>query len=150
MLAVSCVSLSASLKYFPELPREKGFIVVHRSGGARLCDPDHDLSIRDFTDICRPLPGRIHDLPHRTEPLQQSAARGIRRRSFRTAVAYYFPSFASRSAARVEFVSRCFGKTWGFPSQFIESTKVLMATPQGRRLGYHMPEQVSNQEPPDS
>ena len=25
-----------------------------------------------------------------------------------------------------------------------------MATPQGRRLGYHTPEQVSNQEPPDS
>ena len=25
-----------------------------------------------------------------------------------------------------------------------------MATPQGRRLGYHAPEQVSNQEPPDS
>ena len=40
-------------------------------------------------------------------------------------------------------------KTWGFPSQFIKSTKVLMATPQGRRLGYHTPEQVSNQEPPD-
>ena len=41
-------------------------------------------------------------------------------------------------------------KTWGFPSQFIKSTKVLMATPQGRRLGYHTPKQVSNQEPPDS
>ena len=41
-------------------------------------------------------------------------------------------------------------KTSGFPSQFIKSTKVLMATPQGRRLGYHKPEQVSNQEPPDS
>ena len=27
---------------------------------------------------------------------------------------------------------------------------VLMATPQGRRLGYHTSEQVSNQEPPDS
>ena len=26
----------------------------------------------------------------------------------------------------------------------------LMATPQGRSLGYHTPEQVSNQEPPDS
>ena len=25
-----------------------------------------------------------------------------------------------------------------------------MATPQGRRLGYHTPEQVSNPEPPDS
>ena len=25
-----------------------------------------------------------------------------------------------------------------------------MATPQGRRLGYHTPEQGSNQEPPDS
>ena len=25
-----------------------------------------------------------------------------------------------------------------------------MATPQGRRLGYHTPEQVWNQEPPDS
>ena len=45
---------------------------------------------------------------------------------------------------------RRFSKTWGFPSQFIKSTKVLMATPQGRRLGYHTPEQVSNQEPPDS
>ena len=31
-----------------------------------------------------------------------------------------------------------------------KSTKVLMATPQGRRLGYYTPEQVSNQEPPDS
>ena len=41
-------------------------------------------------------------------------------------------------------------KTWGFPSQFIRSTKVFMATPQGRRLGYHTPEQVSNQGPPDS
>ena len=38
----------------------------------------------------------------------------------------------------------------GFPSQFIKSTKVLMATPQGRHLGYHTPKQVSNQEPPDS
>ena len=38
---------------------------------------------------------------------------------------------------------------WGFRSQFIKSTKVLMATPQGRYLGYHTPEQVSNQEPPD-
>ena len=35
--------------------------------------------------------------------------------------------------------------TWGFPSH--QSTKVLKATPQGRRLGYHAPEQVSNQEP---
>ena len=36
------------------------------------------------------------------------------------------------------------------PANLIKSTKVLMATPQGRRLGYHTPEQVSNQEPPDS
>ena len=35
-------------------------------------------------------------------------------------------------------------KTWGFPTQFIKSTKVLMATPQERCLGYHTPEQVSN------
>ena len=41
-------------------------------------------------------------------------------------------------------------KTWDFPSQLIKSTKVLMATPQGRCLGYHTPEQVSNPEPPDS
>ena len=27
----------------------------------------------------------------------------------------------------------------GFPSQFIKSTKVLLATPQRRRLGYHTP-----------
>ena len=42
--------------------------------------------------------------------------------------------------------------TWGFPSQFIRSTnlKVLMATPQERRLGYHTPKQVSNQEPQDT
>ena len=40
--------------------------------------------------------------------------------------------------------------TCGFPSQCIKSTKVLTATPQGRHLGYHTPEQVSNQEPPDS
>ena len=40
--------------------------------------------------------------------------------------------------------------TWGFPGQFIKSTKVFMTTPQERRLGYHTPEQVSNQEPPDS
>ena len=36
--------------------------------------------------------------------------------------------------------------TLGFPSQYIKSTKVLMATPHGRRLRYHTPEQVSNQE----
>ena len=40
-------------------------------------------------------------------------------------------------------------KTWGFHSQFIKSTKVLMATPQGRLLGYHTPEQASNQQPQD-
>ena len=33
------------------------------------------------------------------------------------------------------------------PANLFKSTKVLMATPQGRRLGYHTPEQVSNQEP---
>ena len=43
-----------------------------------------------------------------------------------------------------------FQNTWDFPSQFIKSTKVLMATSQGRRLGYHTTEQVSNPEPPDS
>ena len=43
-----------------------------------------------------------------------------------------------------------FQKTLGFPSQFFKLTKVLIATPQGRRLGYHTPEQVSIQEPPDS
>ena len=36
------------------------------------------------------------------------------------------------------------------PANLFKSTKVSMATPQGRRLGYHTPEQVSNQEPPDS
>ena len=36
------------------------------------------------------------------------------------------------------------------PANLFKSTKVLKATPQGRRLGYHAPEQVSNQEPPDS
>ena len=36
-------------------------------------------------------------------------------------------------------------KTWGFPSQFMKSTKVLMATPQGRRLGYHAPWQSKSQ-----
>ena len=36
------------------------------------------------------------------------------------------------------------------PANLFKLTKVLMATPQGRRLGYHTPEQVSNQEPPDS
>ena len=41
-------------------------------------------------------------------------------------------------------------KTWGFTSQFIKATKVLMATPLGRHLEYHTPEQVSNQGPPDS
>ena len=41
-------------------------------------------------------------------------------------------------------------KTLGFPSQLFKSTKVLMATAQGRHLGYHTPEQVSNQEPRDS
>ena len=41
-------------------------------------------------------------------------------------------------------------KSLGFPSQFTKSTKVLMATTQGRRLGYHTPEQVLIQEPPDS
>ena len=30
------------------------------------------------------------------------------------------------------------------PANLFKSTKVLMATPQGRRLGYHTPEQVSN------
>ena len=44
-------------------------------------------------------------------------------------------------------------KSWGFPSQFIKSTKVLImmatVTPQGRRLrsGYHTPEQVTSLEP---
>ena len=33
-------------------------------------------------------------------------------------------------------------KTWGFPSQFIKSTKVLMATPQGGRLGFLAVEHV--------
>ena len=41
-------------------------------------------------------------------------------------------------------------KTWGFPSQFIQINQGVKATPQGRRLGYNAPEQVSNQEPPDS
>ena len=36
------------------------------------------------------------------------------------------------------------------PAKIIESTKVLMATPQGCRLGYRTPEQVSNPEPLDS
>ena len=36
------------------------------------------------------------------------------------------------------------------PANLFKSTEVLKATPQGRRLGYHAPEQVSNQEPPDS
>ena len=36
------------------------------------------------------------------------------------------------------------------PANLFKSTKVLKATPQGHRLGYHAPEQVSNQEPPDS
>ena len=49
-------------------------------------------------------------------------------------------------------------KTWGFPSQFIQinqgvnghTTRAPPGAPQGRRLGYHTPEQVSNPEPPDS
>ena len=36
------------------------------------------------------------------------------------------------------------------PANVFQSTKGLMATPQGRRLGYRTPEQVSNPEPPDS
>ena len=43
-------------------------------------------------------------------------------------------------------------KTWGFPGQFIQINQGVKGntTPQGRRLRYHTPEQVSNQEPPDS
>ena len=40
-------------------------------------------------------------------------------------------------------------KTRDSTANLIKSTKVFMATPQGRRLGYHAPEQVSNQEPLD-
>ena len=49
------------------------------------------------------------------------------------------------------FLQRLIIKKLGVsPANLFKSTKVLMATPQGRRLGYHTPEQVSNQEPPDS
>ena len=45
-----------------------------------------------------------------------------------------------------------FFKTSGTPANLFKLSKVLMATPQERHLGYHRPEQVSNpsQEPPDS
>ena len=47
--------------------------------------------------------------------------------------------YLPRLLCRTSTISRHGFKTLGFPSQFIKSTKVLMATPQGRRLGYHTP-----------
>ena len=47
------------------------------------------------------------------------------------------------AARRRRFEADLKKKTWGFPSQFIKSTEELMATPQGRRLGYHTPRSSS-------
>ena len=46
--------------------------------------------------------------------------------------------------------SRTQSKLGVSPANLFKSAKALKATPQGRRLGYHAPEQVANQEPPDS
>ena len=61
------------------------------------------------------------------------------------------PQRMAMRSSKSELMVRFPKKTWGFPSRFtIKSSKVLMATPQGRRLGYHTPEQDSSKEPPDS
>ena len=68
----------------------------------------------------------------------------------RSSAAFRLLEYCIRPFVRGNWFGCSLQKNLGFPQPIMKSTKVLMATPQGRRLGYHTTEQVSNQEPQDS